>query len=199
MKPLVRILTRSLAAAVLTATPCTTVAQAPVRYSTQTFSMPSPGDELVVTYDTNRNGPFMHNYRATARGTLKQASNGYLVLDTRSGTVVVQVSAIRSIRRRIGTKSASAPAMALGSAAGFTAGFLIGALAYREDASSASSASNNGLAVGVLLGAPAGAFVAWLASRRRPIYEDLELVGAVPAVSLSPSGRLGLTVSVSTP
>lgn len=198
MKPLARILTHGLAAAVLAAVPCATAAQTPARFAARAFSMPSPGDELSVTYDTDRNGALVRNYRATARGTLKGVSDGYLILDTQSGTVVIQVSSIRTLRRRIGTRPASAPAMALGSAAGFAAGYLIGALSYRERASGTSSASNNGLAVGVLLGAPAGALIAWLASRSRPIYEDLGLGSTVPIVSHDPSGAVGVSLSVST-
>lgn len=199
MKSLLHTPIRGLAAALLLVIPSVAAAQSPTRYSTRSFAMPSAGDELRVTYDSNRNGALVHNFRGIVRGTLKMISDGYLIIETRNGTTVVAVSSVRRIQRRIGTKPASAPAMALGSAAGFAAGYLIGSLAYQESTSGTSSASNNGLAVGVLLGAPAGALVAWVASRSRPLYEDMALGSAVPAVSVSPSGRVGFSISVATP
>jgi len=161
--------------------------------------MPAPGEELKVAYDTNRNGSAISNYRGVVRGRLKMISDGYLVIESRNGTVVVAMSSVHGIQRRVGTKPASAPAMVVGSAAGFAAGFVIGSLAYQEDVSSTSSASNHGLAVGVLLGAPAGAIIAWLTSRSRPIYEDLSLGSATPTVAVGPSGRVGFSMSLATP
>lgn len=199
MKSLIRTLVQGLAAALLLVTPCVVSAQTSSRYSSQTFTIPDVGDELRVTYDSNRNGALIHNYRGVVRGRLKMISDGYLVIDSRNGTVVVAMSSVRGIERRVGTKPASAPAMALGSATGFVAGYLIGSLTYKESTSSTSSASNNGLAVGVLLGAPAGALVAWLASRSRPLYEDMSLGSATPTVAVGPSGQVRFSVSLATP
>jgi hypothetical protein len=198
MNPLLRTLLQSLAAALLM-TPSLAAAQSPTRYASRAFTVPSVGDEVRVAYDSNRNGSLMRNYRGIVRGTLKMISDGYLIIESRSGTVVVAMSSVRGIQRRIGTKPASAPAMAVGSAAGFLAGYLLGSLTYSADVSSTSSASNNGLAVGVLIGAPAGALVAWLASRSRPLYEDMSLGSAVPTVAVSPSGRVGFSISLATP
>ena len=158
-----------------------------------------PGDELVVTF-LEESRPFQHGYRRTVRGEYLAMAGEHLIIDTRYGSVVIDTASVRTVRRRIGTKPASAPAMALGSAAGFLSGFLIGSMTYQEGgrAGGTSSASNNGLALGVLLGAPAGALVAWLASRSRPIYENVPVRPALSGLAVDPTGRVGLSFTIPT-
>ncbi|MSR19899.1 MAG: hypothetical protein EXR91_02835 [Gemmatimonadetes bacterium] len=86
---------------------------------------------------------------------------------------LIDPGALRTVQRRIGTKPVSAPEVVLGSGAGFALGFLVGALG--ASANGSGDVANAGLSSGVLLGAPLGAFVAWVASRSRGIYEDVEV------------------------
>jgi hypothetical protein len=101
-------------------------------------------------------------------------------------TQVIDGSAIIRIRRKIGTRPPTAPEMVAGSAIGFGTGFLIGAIGASTDRVDA------GLSTGVLLGAPAGALVAWVASRSRGIYEDVPLPGV--RVARGSTGRIRLDV-----
>ena len=82
---------------------------------------------------------------------------------------VIGRGAVVRVRRRIGTRPATAPEMVAGSAIGFAVGFLVGSMSATENR------VDIGLSTGVLLGAPAGALVAWASSRSRGIYEDVPL------------------------
>jgi hypothetical protein len=84
-------------------------------------------------------------------------------------TYIIERGAISRVRRRIGTRPATAPEMVAGSAIGFATGFLVGALGSTHDR------VDLGLSTGVLLGAPVGALIAWASSRSRGIYEDVPL------------------------
>ena len=168
--------------------------------STSGSSAPVVGEELLVTYVTNRYGSTTLRTTTTVRvefvsmdadQLVGRSANGLLVLDTRS---------VRRVKRRVGTRPASAPAMVAGSAAGFAAGFLVGATsnAGGSHVSSRRSAADDGLVAGVLVGAPLGALVAWVASRSRPIYEDLGIGRVQPALSVGRTGKVGIAVSIPT-
>lgn len=187
----------SLAVALLLWCPATAWAQPAPSFA---GSEPRAGEQLVVTYVTDRFGPLANSYRRTVHIEFLMMDGGRLVGRDGDRYFSVDTRSIRSVRRRIGTKPASAPAMALGSAAGFAAGFVMGAVSHprRLDASGGQSAVNRGLSAGVLVGAPLGALVAWVASRSRPIYEDVQIGRARPSVAMSLSGRVRLSVSIAT-
>ena len=201
MKTLARAAVSSLGVAILLWCPSPASAQ-----MASTFATPGPrvGERLSVTYLTNPSGPLAYNYLRLVHVDFLSFDGGRLVGRVRGRPFAIGTASIRSVRRRIGTKPASAPAMVLGSAGGFAAGFLIGAVVYSQDRSGASnpsgasSATNRGLSTGVLVGAPLGALVAWVASRSRPIYEELQIGGVRPAVAASLSGRTRLSITIPT-
>jgi hypothetical protein len=201
MKTLARGAMSSLGVAILLWCPSPASAQ-----TASTFVPPEPrvGERLTVTYFTNPSGPLAYNYLKTVHVDFLMFDGGRLVGQLRSRPFAIGTESIRTVRRRIGTKPTSAPAMVLGSAGGFAAGFLIGAVAYSPDRSrasnpsGASSAVNRGLSTGVLVGAPLGALMAWVASRSRPIYEEIQIGGSRPAVAVSLSGRTRLSVTIPT-
>jgi len=157
------------------------------------------GEELLVTYDTGDFGSFSQSYRRTVRAEFVDMDGGRMLVRVRDQLLLIDTRSIRSVRRRIGTKPASAPAMALGSAAGFGAAFLIGVAMYDDGGpGSTSSATNSGLAAGVLIGAPVGALVAWMVSRSRPLYESVDIGGARPRVVIRRSGGVSFSFSLPT-
>jgi hypothetical protein len=124
--------------------------------------------------------------------------NGDAVMLRRGDRVfTVPMSQTRSIKRRIGTKPASAPAMVGGSAAGFAAGCALGALTGGLEGGGADvDRVQSGLTMGVLIGAPLGAVVAWMASRSRGIYEDVPFTDLVAGLVADSDGRVGLSLKV---
>jgi len=155
------------------------------------------GDEIVVSWIdpvAERGGPYVRNEVLQ----LMSFDGRHIVGKRGHRVVVVDANSIRRLQRRVGTKPASAPAMVAGSAAGFAAGFLLGMT--DADPSRGRSAVDAGLTGGVLVGAPLGAIVAWLASRSRGIYEDVDVGGrrVTSAARVSPSGAVGLAISVGT-
>jgi hypothetical protein len=104
---------------------------------------------------------------STRRVVVVVADGGGLIGRFDGRTYVIERGSVLRLRRRIGTRPATAPEMVAGSAIGFAAGFLVGALASPDDR------VDLGLSTGVLVGAPVGALVAWAASRSRGIYEDV--------------------------
>jgi len=120
------------------------------------------------------------------RITVVRADDSQIVARVDGRTRVIDGRTITRIRRRIGTRPATAPEMVAGSAIGFGTGFLLGAMSASTDRVDA------GLSTGVLLGAPAGALIAWLASRSRGIYEDVPL----PAVRVFRSTAGGMRLDV---
>jgi hypothetical protein len=169
------------------------------RSQTPWADQPLEGERLVVTYEVDRNGPAVYRYRRTVELEVQRIDGRYLLGWSHGAIVPVDLASIRSVKRQIGTKPASAPAMVFGSAAGFAGGFLVGALAHSGAPSSTRSTVDDGLAAGVLIGAPLGAFVAWLTSRGRPIYEDVELWDILPSVAASPAGGVGLGLTIKAP
>lgn len=157
------------------------------------------GERLLVTYDVDRNGPAVYRYRRTVEVEVQRIDGRYLLGWSHGAIVPIDLASIRSVKRHVGTRPASAPAMVLGSAAGFAGGFLVGTIAHSGNRSSPRSAVDDGLVAGVLMGAPLGALVAWLTSRGRPIYEDVELWDILPTVAASPSGGVGLGLTIAVP
>jgi hypothetical protein len=192
-----RFRTLTLWAAVLAWCPSTAWAQ-----TTSAFQEGDPdvGEQLIVTYVSDRFGPSAQRTLRTVRIEFLAVEGSRLMGRIEGGHLAIDTESIRRLKRRVGTKPASAPAMAMGSAAGFAAGFLLGALSHSERLDpGGQSAASRGLSAGVLLGAPLGALVAWVSSRSRPIYEDVGILRARPSVALSPSGRMRLSVSVQVP
>jgi hypothetical protein len=169
------------------------------RAQTPWGDQPLAGERLVVTYDVDRNGPAVYQYRRTVDLEVQRIDGRYLFGWSHGAIVPIDLASIRSVKRQVGTKPPSAPAMVLGSAAGFAGGFLVGALAHTGTPSSTRSAVDDGLVAGVLIGAPLGAFVAWVTSRGRPIYEDVDLWDIVPSVAASPAGGVGLGLTIAAP
>ena len=117
----------------------------------------------------------------------------------RSGEVSTPMSSVQALERRIGTKPASAPAMVKGSALGFLAGFTAGVLKAKADRTVASDeVVDSGVVGGVLLGAPFGAFIAYLTSRRRGIYEKVPFNRMNVDFAVAGSGRMGLSLALPT-
>jgi hypothetical protein len=96
-----------------------------------------------------------------------RADDAQLIARQDGRLYVIEPGTVVRVRRRIGTRPATAPEMVAGSAIGFAAGLLMGA------ASATENRMDIGLSTGVLLGAPVGALAAWAASRSRGIYEDV--------------------------
>jgi len=192
MKTSARNVISSLAVAFLLWCPTQLSAQSPFADVAQG---PRVGERLVVTL-----GPLVYNHRRVVHVEFLMVDEGWLVGRDGDRYLAIDTASIRSVRRRIGTKPASAPAMALGSAVGFATGFVIGAVLQStgEAYAGRQTASNRGLSTGVLIGAPIGALVAWAASRSRPIYETVPLGRARPSVAMDPSGRVGVSLSIPT-
>ncbi len=109
---------------------------------------------------------------------------------------VIGRHSIESFRRRIGTRPATATEMAAGSGIGFGAAFLVGWMA--SSPSPTESRVDAGLSMGVLVGAPIGALVAWAASRSRGIYEDIPLPNLTAEVT-PVGGGLGVVARIPAP
>jgi hypothetical protein len=126
----------------------------------------TPGETVVVTWrDPAVIGA--SNLSSTRQVIVVGADPSGLIGRFDGRTYIIERSSVVRMRRRIGTRPATAPEMVAGSALGFATGFLVGAMGATEDR------VDLGLSTGVLLGAPVGALVAWAASRSRGIYEDV--------------------------
>jgi hypothetical protein len=126
----------------------------------------TPGETVVVTWrDPTIIG--VANPPSTRRVVIVGADDTQLIGRFDGRMYIIERGSITRVRRRIGTRPATAPEMVAGSAIGFATGFLVGALGSSHDR------VDSGLSTGVLLGAPVGALVAWAASRSRGIYEDV--------------------------
>ena len=156
------------------------------------------GEELRVTYVSGDSGLLNPTHRRTVHVEFVAIDGGRLLVREGGELLVIDRTLLQSVSRRIGTKPASAPAIALGSAIGFATAFAVGA-ATHDESRSTSSPANSGLAAGVLIGAPIGALTAWLISRSRPIYENVEVRGTRPVVVRTLSGGVGLGMAVPLP
>jgi hypothetical protein len=145
----------------------------------------APGETVLISWRDPAVVGALNPYHVR-RITVLRTNDRQVVGRLDGRTRVIDGSTITRIRRRIGTRPATAPEMVAGSAIGFGAGFLIGAMGASTDR------VDGGLSTGVLLGAPAGALVAWVASRSRGIYEDVPLPGV--RVARGSTGRIRLDV-----
>jgi hypothetical protein len=126
----------------------------------------TPGETVVVTWrDPAIIG--VANPPSSRRVVVVGADDTRLIGRFDGRTYIIERGTVVRVRRRIGTRPATAPEMVAGSSIGFATGFLVGALGATDDR------VDSGLSTGVLLGAPVGALVAWAASRSRGIYEDV--------------------------
>jgi len=199
MSPLARLLPKAASSALPFIAVLTALALTATHAQAQSGAHALSGEEVRVSwYDHLGSGG---TFPAARSMTLRLVSmdEGQLVGRSGDRLYVLDTRSIRRLQRRIGTKPASAPAMVAGSAGGFAAGFLIGT--FGADASRGRSTVDAGLSMGVLVGAPLGAFIAWVSSRSRGIYEDVTVPRAVrvrvrTVASVSPTGRVGLAVTV---
>jgi len=106
---------------------------------------------------------------------------------------IIPLSQVGKLEKRVGTRGATAPEMVIGSAAGFAAAFAGGALKAIIDptVAGASAVIDDGLAAGVLIGAPLGALAAYLNSRARPIYDEIGFDDAYPVIVPTETGGVG--------
>lgn len=162
---------------------------------------PVAGEHVLVTYMPDLNGPTAYRSRRTVELEVVMVNSDHILGRHRGSVMVIPLKTIRSLKRQVGVKPASAPAMAFGSAGGFLAGFLMGAISHSGSPTSTRSAVDDGLTAGVLFGAPAGALVAWVASRSRPIYEDIDVnrIRLRPRIVRTLTGGVGLGFSIPTP
>jgi hypothetical protein len=151
-----------------------------------------PGEELRIYWQS----PSAYGYLPAATvGDVVDFSGGHIMLQKGHRMVTVPLASVRSIGRRVGTRPASAPAMVAGSAGGFAAGFVVGAFTGGINGSAAGfDRVDAGLTTGVLIGAPLGAFTAWLASRSRGIYEDVPFSDMVRAIAVDPRGAISVSL-----
>jgi hypothetical protein len=141
----------------------------------------TPGEMVIVTWrDAAIIG--VANPPSTRRVVVVDANDTRLIGRFGGRTYIIEPGTISRVRRRIGTRPATAPEMVAGSGIGFAAGFVVGVLGSNDDR------VDTGLSTGVLLGAPVGALVAWAASRSRGIYEDVPFP-AVRVRRAAASGR----------
>jgi hypothetical protein len=127
-----------------------------------------PGETVLVSWRDRGSMGAANAYRR--RELVVVRSNALQLIGRDDGHIyLIERGTITSVRRRIGTRPATAPEIVAGSAIGFGAAFLLGAM------SSPGDRADMGLSSGVLVGAPLGALVAWVASRSRGIYEDVPL------------------------
>jgi hypothetical protein len=156
----------------------------------------TPGEEVrVAWWDEAYSFAFSGNRVVTAE---VMAFDGQRLMLRRGRQVfTVPVQSIRRVQRRVGTKPASAPAMVIGSASGFAAGFLLGlATGGIEGGAAGVDRVDAGVTTAVLIGAPAGALIAWAASRSRGIYQDVPFVDMISGLVADAEGRVGLRISV---
>jgi hypothetical protein len=167
----------------------------PAQTSGQTRGL-EPGDEVRIRWSSVGYSYGFDTYRV-AVGDVVDYSGSHIMLRRGQRFFTVPMRSVRTLERRIGTKPASAPAMVSGSAAGFTAGFVVGVMTGGINGSTPGfDRVDAGLQTGVLIGAPIGAFVAWLASRSRGIYEGIPFGERLNGVSVDPRG--GVAVSIRT-
>src|SRR5688572_8130068 len=120
----------------------------------------TPGETVIISWHDPALVGTSSAFRAQ-RFVVVRADDSQVIGRRDGRTYVMERRSIARMRRKIGTRPATAPEMVAGSAIGFATGFLLGAMSASEDRTDA------GLSTGVLLGAPAGALVAWISSRSR--------------------------------
>lgn len=154
-----------------------------------------PGDEVRVRWEHEAAHGFLGGYQQSAVAEIVDANATHLMLRRNQRFFTVPLSSVRTLERRVGTKPASAPRMVIGSGLGFLGAVAFGILRGEAD-STIESSTDYGLSMGVIVGAPIGALVAWATSRERGIYERVGVRELVSGWTIDPSGRVGLTVNV---
>ena len=188
MKALARTISVRLVFSLLLAIPAPAFAQS---------SALSDGDEVRIRWQFHSDQTYGFPVHRSAVGVVVDQSGSHILLERKGRFVTVPLRTVTSVERRIGTKPASAPAMVLGSGIGFAAGFVAGVLAGSLDRTAEEGDTfNNGLATGVMFGAPIGALVVYVASRSRGIYEAVDMANALPALAIEPTGRVGLSMRI---
>lgn len=163
----------------------------------QSFRPLEPGEEVRIRWDYGSGSTsFAHNYSQMAVAKVIDVSASHIMLRKGDRNFTVPFRSVRRLERRVGTRPASAPRMVIGSGLGFLGGVAFGILRAEADPTIESS-SDFGLSMGVLLGAPVGALLAYLTSRERGIYERVGLPDMVSGWTVDPSGRVGLSFRVS--
>lgn len=154
----------------------------------------SPGDEVRVSY-YNANMPLGYGGPSLVVGEVVDVNESGFLLRKGRRLITVHASTVRSVELRVGTKPASAPAMVAGSAIGFVSGFALGALTGGFNHKDPNvDRVEAGLTTGVLVGAPAGAIVAWLTSRQRGIYEKVPFGDVLSSMVVGVNGTVGFSI-----
>jgi hypothetical protein len=151
--------------------------------SAQSVRPLASGERVQIAWrDAALAGP--HRIRIHAVDVVR-VEGGVIVGRTAGETQVIAVESIHHVRRRVGSRPATAPELVGGSAIGFATMFVASLVGGRS--------TNDGLSSGVLVGAPVGALVAWIRSRGRGIYEDVPIP---VSFTLSPSARVGVAAGL---
>lgn len=154
-----------------------------------------PGEEVRIRWEYGSAYGYAGGYQQSAIGEVVDATSTHLMLRRGQRFFTVPLGSVRTLERRVGTKPASAPRMVIGSGLGFLGAMAFGILRGEADPTIDSS-MDYGLSMGVLVGAPIGALVAWATSRERGIYERVGVRQLVSGWTIDPNGRVGLTVNV---
>jgi len=152
-----------------------------------------PGDEVRIRWSYDGTSSFAHTVTQSAIAEVVDVSPSHVMLRRGGRNFTVPLRTVRTLERRVGTKPASAPRMVIGSGLGFLGGMAFGLASAQADPT-IENAGDYGLSMGVLVGAPIGALVAWITSRERGIYERVGMRQLVQGWTVDPSGRVGLTV-----
>lgn len=152
-----------------------------------------PGDEVRVRWSYDGTSSFAHTITQTAIAEVIDISPSHVMLRRAGRNFTVPLRTVRTLEKRVGTKPASAPRMVIGSGLGFLGGVAFGIATAQADPT-IENASDYGLSMGVLLGAPVGALIAWITSRERGIYERVGLPQLVSGWTVDTDGRVGLSV-----
>jgi hypothetical protein len=157
------------------------------------------GDEVRVRWSFGSQYGYGLNTASVVTAEVVEYTQWNIQLRRGSRVFTLPMSSVQALERRIGTKPASAPAMVKGSAIGFLAGFAAGVLTAKSNGAVPSDeVVDSGVVGGVLLGAPVGAFIAYLTSRRRGIYEKVPFNRMNADFAVAPSGRMGLSLALPT-
>lgn len=154
-----------------------------------------PGEEVRIRWEYGSAYGYLGGYWQTAVGEVVDANPTHIMLRRGERFFTVPLSSVVTLERRVGTKPASAPRMVVGSGLGFLGAMAFGILQGQADPT-IESPVDYGLSMGVLVGAPVGALVAWATSRERGIYERVGLRQLVSGWTIGADGRVGLTVQV---
>src|SRR5688572_4472835 len=150
-------ITRVAAATLFTALQLASLGARPV--SAQSAAL-TPGETVLISWHDPT--PVGTSYALGSQRFVVVRADDNQIIGRRNGrTYIMERRSIARVRRQIGRRPATAPEMVAGSAIGFATGFFLGAMSASDDRTDA------GLSTGVLLGAPAGALVAWISSRSR--------------------------------